>query len=145
METRCDFCEAGTGFLNIIYKNFMIQREKNCTSCYVAGMADTLRKSDVTSRVDLQKKISWTVQSLVTKVINLFLNESEQKLAENGIGILLFWSWKQRHGFRIKDIKGNKKSTRIKEKRSKNKQGFPRSHKAYNFIAYISSPTHRLL
>jgi hypothetical protein len=112
------------------------EREKNCIICYVAGRADTEKLGRQTPGLDLEKKISWTVQSLVTNVINLFLNESEQKLAENGIGILLFWSWIQRHGFRNKDKNRNKNWTWIKERRSKNKQGLPsRTHKARLFTA----------
>jgi hypothetical protein len=81
----------------------MIQREKNCIICYVVGRPDTQKLRRQNQSVELEKMISWTVQSLVTNVINLFLNESEQKLAENGIGILLFWSWIQGHGFRKED------------------------------------------
>jgi hypothetical protein len=87
----------------------MIQREKNCRICYVAETADTQKLRRQNERVDLKKKISWTVQSLVTNVINLFLNEREQKLGENGIGILLFWSWIQGHGFLKEDKIKHKK------------------------------------
>jgi hypothetical protein len=63
-------------------------------------------------------KILWAAQTLVTNVINLVPNESEQKLAEKGIGILLFWSWIERRCFK----KGKNRKKIDKDKREKAKE-----------------------
>jgi hypothetical protein len=87
---------------------FITQKRKNCIVSYVVGTDDTRKLRCKSPRVDLEK-ILWAEQTLVTNVINLFLNESEQKLAERGIGILLFWSWIERRRFKEKKKDKNRK------------------------------------
>jgi hypothetical protein len=77
---------------------------------------------------------------LVKNVINLFLNDSEQKVAENGIGIL-FWSWTQRHGFMNKGKNRNKKWTRIKKKSQRKNKDFQAKLIRPTLLLHRSLPT----